>query len=145
MTERKMEPGFLIKQISETMGKQSNRELQACGLTHAQAHMLMILSCAGEEGRSLKELEKYFHVSQPTIVGTVSRLEKKALIVSFSDPDDRRVKRVRLTEAGTDLCRISWENIRHAEARLVSGLSDREQQELMRLLQIVYDTIQQDD
>lgn len=145
MEERKMDIGFLIKKIGETMGTQANRELMSCGLTLSQGHMLMVLSCAGENGRSLKELEKYFHVAQPTIVGTVSRLEKKQLIVRFADPNDRRIRRVRLTEKGMEHCMSARENMKKADVRLVSGLTEPERQELLRLLQIVYNTIREDD
>ena len=144
MKDKQMDIGFLIKKIGETMGKQANREMQSCGLTLGQGHMLMVLSCAGEDGRSLKELEKYFHVAQPTIVGTVSRLEKKQLIVRFSDPTDRRIKRVRLTEKGVEQCLSGREKMKRADARLVSGLTEPERQELLRLLQIVYNTIRED-
>lgn len=142
MKEAQCKSSFLIKQINEALGRQANKNLQSCGLTRVQAHLLMVLHHAGERGHSLKELEKYFQVSQPTIVGTVSRLEKKGLISSFQDPNDRRSKRVHLTPAGADHCRVAHEGMEKMDDFLVSGLTEEEQAEFYRLLRIVYQTVQ---
>ncbi len=142
MNEAQYNSGFLIKQINDALDRQANKNLQCCRLTRAQAHLLMVLNHAGERGHSLKELEKYFQVSQPTIVGTVSRLEKKGLISSFQDPENRRGKWVRLTPTGADRCYAAHGGMEKMDAFLVSGLTEEEQAEFHRLLLIVYHTVQ---
>ncbi len=145
MKERQNDFGFLIKKIGESLEKRVNRDLQSEDLTLGQGHMLRLLGCVGEDGISLKELERYYHVAQPTIVGTVSRLEKKQLVVRYADPVDRRIKRVRLTERGVAHCVSAQEKMKESEIKLVSNLTAQEQQELLRLLQIVYHTVREDD
>ena len=79
--------GMLIKQVQDAVAKKLNNSLRESGLTHVQLGTLIALEHT--EGRTLrlKELEKIFHVSQPTVVGVVDRLEEKGLTVSGESPD----------------------------------------------------------
>lgn len=49
---------LLIKIINEAFEKKANRILRQYNLTFSQARILICLSPEGEEGHSLKELEK---------------------------------------------------------------------------------------
>lgn len=141
MSEKELSSGFLIKKINEAMDKQANSALQAYDLTCVQARMLMMLYYREGGSCAVKELEKFFHVAQPTMAGNVSRLEKKQLLEAFASPSDRRVKMVRLTRAGIDRCVEAERQIREADRRLVVSLTDEERQEFERLLKKVYDTV----
>ena len=48
----------------------------------------------------MKELEHYFQIAQSTVVGIVSRLEKKELVEAFGDSSDKRIKVVHITPSG---------------------------------------------
>lgn len=137
-----MNNGFMIKKITEILEKRANNVLQTHNLTIAQAHVLAILYHTEGHTCSLKELEKHFHVAQSTIAGTVSRLEKKELVVGFTDLDDRRVKMIRLTPMGKIRCLESKQDIRETERLMISNLTAEEAREFNRLLKIVYNTIQ---
>lgn len=52
---------------------------------------------------STGELANELHIRPATLTGLADRLEAKELIRRWSDPNDRRVVRVGLTEAGTAL------------------------------------------
>lgn len=131
--------GFYIKRISDHLGKCANRDLQTHNLTVSQVHMLMHMAGAKQPSYSLKELENRFRVAQSTMAGLASRLERKGLVESLAAPEDKRVKRVRLTAAGRAMCDASAKNIQDAENRLTACLTGEEKTQLLSLLQRVYE------
>ncbi len=133
--------GILIKQIHDAVGKHINNALREKGLTLAQVRVLMELGDDGGIAKSLKELERRFHVSQPTVVGIVSRLEAKGLVRGFSNPEDNRVKLVRLTPEGERFREANMREIEEMEKHMLNRLTEAEQQDFLRMLRTVYNTI----
>jgi DNA-binding MarR family transcriptional regulator len=133
--------GMLIKQIHDAVGKQANNELREKDLTLSQVRILMELGDDGGGAKSLKELERRFHVSQPTIVGIVRRLEEKGLVQGFTDPEDNRVKLVNLSLDGEKFRETNMCAIEVMEKRLLSRLTETEQRDFLRMLRTVYDSI----
>lgn len=139
MFQRTLQCGELLKRLHDLMEKNANRNLQELGVTLSQMKMLFILHELPERSATMKELERFFGVTQATIAGTVVRLEKKALIESYMDEGDKRVKHVRLSPEGHDICRRAAAQMERNEEWLVRALSAEEQEELRRLLQKLYD------
>ncbi|MBE5803455.1 MAG: MarR family transcriptional regulator [Clostridiales bacterium] len=131
--------GLYIKRISDLLGKYANRNLQSHNLTVSQVHMLMHMAGEKRPSYSLKELETRFRVAQSTMAGLASRLERKGLVESLSDPDDKRVKRLRLTEAGHAVCQAAICHIHETEDRLTACLTPQERSQLLSLLRRVYE------
>lgn len=136
--------GLYIKRINAFLDCEANRNLQNRNLTHSQSHFLMELLRKPGQTAPLKELESRFSAAQSTIAGLAVRLEKKGLIESLPDPNDRRVKLVRLTEAGARVCEDSFKEIIASEEHLLSDLTEVEQTLLLNLLERMYATIQKD-
>ena len=126
--------GMLIKQIHDTLEKQSNNAMRRDDLTMAQVGVLLTLEDAGAAGRSLKELEQILHVAQSTAAGIVVRLEAKGFIESFGDPRDRRVKLVRITEFGLACCERAHTNMENAESSLLAALDPDEKEQFHSML-----------
>ena len=80
-------------------------------------------------------------MAQSTAAGIVSRLEQKEMVEGMSFSGDRRVKLVRLTEKGAACCQRMEMQMHQAEARLLSGLTQEEQEILMALLRKVRDSL----
>ena len=118
--------GRTIKMIDEALARRVNANLQEHNLTIGQSHMLVALSRSEGQTMSLKELEQLFRLAQSTIAGLAVRLEKKGLVESIADESDRRVKRIRLTDAGRAVCRRSHAHMEETERMLVSGLTEEE-------------------
>ncbi len=133
--------GWYIKRIDNALEKEANQNLQALNLTMQQNHALVMLVHAENHTLSLKALEERFCAAQSTVAGLVSRLEKKGLVEAVSDPDDRRVKLVRLTEEGRRLCAISRQNVVDSEDRLTKHLSPEEKEMLLSCLKKVYEAV----
>lgn len=132
--DNKFSCGRLVKQIHDGLEKQANNDLRTHDLTMAQVSVLMLLNDADKGTLALKEIEKALHVAQSTSAGIVSRLEQKGFVESFGDAQDRRIKLVRITEAGRQCCGEARANMDHADDILLAGLSEEERTILRMLL-----------
>lgn len=125
----------LIKIINEGIEKKANQALQQFAITFSQMRILMTLYYSADGTYALKELEKIFNLSQQTIAGTVSRLQKKELVASYTDQKDKRIKKVTLTPKGIELSVRAKEIMEETEKWLCSELSSKEQDIFLSLLQ----------
>ena len=139
MMENRLSSPELIKRISEKMEREGNRRLQEKGVTLSQLKILLHLMTQSEHDLTLKELESYFGMSQATIAGIAARLERKRLVTSTEDRNDRRIKHIRVSAAGEALCKDAEAEKQAGEAWLVRGLSDEEKSMLNTLLVKVYE------
>lgn len=133
--------GAMVKQINDELEKQANNALRPHNLTMAQIHVLLTLDDAGGGEMSLKDLEQSLHVAQSTAAGIVSRLEQKGLIEALGDPEDKRVKKARITEEGMERCREAEQHMEETEARILSNLTETERDILLTLLRKVRDSL----
>lgn len=133
--------GALVKQINDELGKRANNALRPHNLTMAQMQVLLTLDDVSSGQMSLKDLEQSLHVAQSTAAGIVSRLEQKGLIEALGDPEDKRVKKVRITAKGLERCREADQNMEETETYILSRLTETEQEILLTLLKKVRDSI----
>jgi len=95
----------------------------------------IVLNAISDEGFvSHRILASHAHVDGATITYHVDRAEKLGLVQREVDPDDRRVKRLRLTPEGTRVYKRLWAQARSFEAQVFAGISDAEQARLRRAL-----------
>jgi DNA-binding MarR family transcriptional regulator len=86
------------------------------------------------EGLKMNELSRLLMVTGGNVTAIVDQLEKEGLVERLDEPADRRAFLIRLTRAGE---RTFADMAREHEGwvvGLLSGLSRREQDELLRLL-----------
>ncbi len=129
------ECGRLIKHINDELEKQANNTLSSQNLTLAQMRVLMELKSAEDNQLSLKELELLLHVAQSTAAGIVVRLEQKGYVKSFTDANDRRVKKVSVTPSGLECCKNAQFHIDDMENQLLQSLTPDEKEQFYNLLQ----------
>ena len=133
--------GGLIKRLAEAIDKNANNDLSCSGVTFSQLKILIMLHESTESSVSLKELERYFDLTQATIAGIVVRLEKKKLLEGFTDPADKRIKRVRITDEGRALCEETRIRMDKYEEWFLRSLNAEEREELGRLLMKIYNDV----
>ena len=133
-----------IKLIHETIRKRANSELQALDLTLAQHHTILYLSHQPEQTAELKALEREFCVAQATMAGIAQRLEAKEYVRSFPHPGDKRIKLIQLTPKGRELAEQSRQKMRSRTEQMLSGVSGEVMEELNRLLDTVYQNLQEE-
>ncbi len=118
--------GGLIKQINEALERDANNSLRASGLTVSQLSVLLQLDDKADGIMTLKEVEKALHCAQSTAHGLVTRLEDKGLVMSAGDSSDRRIRVIRITEAGKQICSDAQHEMRSVEDKILKPLGESE-------------------
>jgi MarR family transcriptional regulator for hemolysin len=95
----------------------------------------IVLNAISDEGFvSHSILATRAHVDGATITYHVDRAEKLGLVQREVDPEDRRVKLLRLTPEGERVHKELWSAARAFEAQVMTGITDAEQARLRRTL-----------
>lgn len=127
-----------IKLISELIEKKANQKLKIYGITVSQIRVLVVLKAAKGETCSMKELEKALKLSQQNIVGLVKRLEEKKFLYSFPDKEDKRIKHVKLTDSGNQLCDTIAFELKKMNEWILEDLTEEEKENFSGLLKKIY-------
>ena len=133
--------GYRFKLIGEQLHLRINRELEAEDLTFAQLGILHYLADHRDQAMNQKELCVVFHVSHPTMVGLVKRLEEKGFIECTVDETNRRQRRILATDKALECVEKHNQSRSTTEKLLVKGMNEEETTELLRLLTVVYDNL----
>jgi len=135
--------GFSIKLINECIEKKANHTLKEFDLTLSQARILFYLHDTKDPTTSQKDLEDFFEVTHPTIIGILNRLEGKGFIRSEHNSKDKRVKNIFLTDKGGKVF-CSMDHFRKTtEQNMLQDLTNDQIKELKLLLKIVNKNIQE--
>jgi len=104
------------------------------GLSPAQCHVLHLI----EPGRPLpmRQLAETLSCDASNVTGLVDRLEERGLVARRPSAQDRRVKELQLTPAGTRL-RASLLRRMSAQSHPLSRLSGHQQRELVDILELL--------
>jgi|YNPNPStandDraft_1061719.scaffolds.fasta_scaffold01978_3 DNA-binding MarR family transcriptional regulator len=89
---------FLLAQVCRLHHARAHTLLRALGLHRGQPPMLHALW--EREGLTQGELASRLHVRPATMTKMVRRMEKAGFVERRADPDDQRVSRIYLTDAG---------------------------------------------
>lgn len=118
----------LIKRLDNMLEKKLNNVMRELDITTTQAAALAAVLRIPEGQISLKNLEKTMGLSQSVTAGIVSRLEQKKLLEGFGDPSDKRIKLVRITVQGQELCLTAQKMMEQTEADGLAGLTETEKE-----------------
>jgi DNA-binding MarR family transcriptional regulator len=127
-------PGHLARRFQQIAVAVFLTEVEAAGydLTPVQyAALATIKTNPGIDQITLAGLIAY---DRTTITGVVDRLVQKGLLLRRASSRDRRARELQLTEDGRRTLRAITPAVEAAQRSLVRGLTDKETQELMRLL-----------
>lgn len=95
-----------------------------------------ILAVLGEHGvLSAKEAAEMTRMEKMQVSRAISFLKEHTLVTQATDPQDRRVSRVRLTPAGKALYQQIIPLVTEREQQLLAALDDDEQALLLKLMQ----------
>lgn len=89
---------FLLAQVCHLHYTRAHALLEAIGLYRGQPPVLRALW--EQEGQTHTELARRLRVAPATVTRMIQRMEKAGFVVRRADPNDQRVSRVYLTEAG---------------------------------------------
>ena len=132
-------PGHVIRRLQQISASVFAETMKAEGLdlTAPQyAALYMLNDHPGIDQATLAGLIAY---DRPTIGGVVDRLVGKGLVTRATNPEDRRAKRLALTDAGRDLLARLSPVVAAMQDAILPGLSAAERAEFMRLATKVAD------
>ena len=120
---------------------QINRQLREDDLTFSQLMVLSYLWSNVDKKNTQKDISEALHIKHPTTIGLLKRLEEKDMLKIVVDPDNRKYRNIALTEKGFELMEANKRRRRESDKTLTIGMSDKEITELRRLLDKVYDNM----
>jgi MarR family 2-MHQ and catechol resistance regulon transcriptional repressor len=107
------------------------------GISRSQWAVMRHLSraeCQGQDGLRLTDLSERLIIRPPSVTGVVGRLERDGLVARAASRGDLRAKKVRLTAKGKALVNRVLTGHRRQIQKVMAGLDESEQSELLRLL-----------
>ena len=128
--------GPRLRYLNNRITQYMDQQFLALDLTSTQSFILHHLSLHENEAMYPKDIEKRFHLTHPTVSGVLQRLEAKNFIVIEPDRADRRCKRIRLTDRARRCDEAVGQAFETLERLMRSGMSEEEQQTLLRLLDL---------
>lgn len=135
--------GHYFKVMQIRIEHYMNQQLQALDLTAAQGQIIGYLTHA-KQPPCARDLEKFFHLSHPTVSGLLSRMEAKGFVEVRLDPEDKRVKRIVLLDKGTACSRQIAQSIRENDNRMLRGFSPEEAELFESMLRRAIDNMKDD-
>lgn len=92
---------FAVARVTRRWRKLSDERLKDLGVTQARWTTMVYLQQGGE-GLTQRELASLMAIENPTLVRLLDSLEQQKLIERRACPNDRRARRLHLTDAGRD-------------------------------------------
>jgi MarR family transcriptional regulator, transcriptional regulator for hemolysin len=124
--------GRQLARTAKLLTRAFERELALAG--GSLPTWLILLSLKSRGWRTQRELAEALGIEGPTLTHHLTGLERAGLVTRTRDPDNRRVQRMDLTDAGD----AAFHRLRRAasrfDRRLRSGLDDGDIQQLRELL-----------
>ncbi len=131
--------GFYIKVIVHELDRRVNLYSRELDLTKSQAEILRYLCKQDAEHRPVrqKDIEAFFHVSNPTVSGILNRLESKNLICRQQSSRDGRIHYIRPTEAAWKLQQEIYQRMHQVESGLTEGIDPQLREKGLEFLRAV--------
>jgi len=125
--------GHILRRAHQRASSIFNAEFSELELTPTQ---FAALAKIGDEGEaSQNHIGRLTAMDPATVQGVIGRLEKRGLIASKPDPDDRRRTLWRLTDEGADLLARAVPAGIRVTASTLKPLSRSQRQNLLNLLE----------
>jgi MarR family transcriptional regulator, transcriptional regulator for hemolysin len=124
--------GRALASTAKLVSRAFERELAQAG--GSQPVWLILLALKQRDWRTQQEIAAAVGIEGPTLTHHLDGLDKAGLIQRERDPNDRRAVRVELTEAGDEVFLRLAQAAVGFDQRLRAGLSDRQLDDLRRLL-----------
>jgi DNA-binding MarR family transcriptional regulator len=132
--------GALMRMPVDAVHRRIIRDLQAAGFSDlADAHMAL-LRYPGPQGRRPSDVAAELGMSKQALNYLLGALERSGYVRRGDDPDDRRSRRIELTERGEAVRQTIRATVAEIEAELARELGDRAFSQLRSLLVRLNDT-----
>lgn len=130
-------PGHLVRRLHQISVSLFNQATVGFDLTPVQSAALLVV--ARTPGVDITSLARRIACDRSTIGPVVDRLAAKKLIERRDAPDDRRKKLLFATDAGIAVLDDVRPRVRRSQEILLEPLSDRDKEELVRIMSALID------
>ena len=134
--------GKLIKQLHIALENNFNKFSKKYKLTSSQMDILIFLLHNENKIVNQRDIENFLILSNPTIAGTLLRLEKKGFIIRKISSKDKRYKEIYLTDKSRELKDIIFKYIRDNDNKMFSNMSEEEKENLKNIITKILNNIQ---
>lgn len=132
--------GFLLNDVARLLRTTYDRRVRSLGLTRSQWWVLTHLFRA--DGVTQSELADTLEVEKPTLGRLLDRLEAKGWVRREPDANDRRARRVHLTETAAPALATMRAIAAEVRRDAMSGLSPEERERFVDVLLAVKSNLQ---
>lgn len=130
-------PGHWIRRLQQIAVALFLEEAKDTGITPVQYAAMQAV--ANRPGLDQRSLARGIGLDTSTIAGVVDRLEARGLLERRAAAEDRRVRRLHLTDAGAALLAQVVPAMRRAQRRILAPLPPPERPEFLRMLRALVD------
>jgi len=116
---------FAVARVTRRWRKLLDERLKDLGVTQARWTTMVYLQQGGE-GLTQRELARLMAIENPTLVRLLDSLEQQGLIERRPCPNDRRARRLHLTEDGTQFMNVLTERAAQLREEMLDGISDED-------------------
>lgn len=145
MNNRKYGYGFYFRCIQSQLEKSFNEQLKEFDLTKSQLDILRYLKYTKKDHINQKDIEDFFHISNPTVTGLLNRMEQKGYLIRKQSSSDKRIRYIEATERTEDIEKKIKKQIHHFESVISKGFTPEEKNQLFMLLAKVKDNLLEEE
>ncbi|KEF29874.1 MAG: MarR family transcriptional regulator [Gammaproteobacteria bacterium] len=132
---------FAVARVTRRWRKMLDERLKDLGVTQARWSTMVYLSKGGE-GLTQRELACLMAIENPTLVRLLDSLEQQGLIERRPCPDDRRARRLFLTQAGKEFMDDLSARAEKLREELLVGITDEEIENSVKVFEKIMDNAQ---
>ncbi|SMY06929.1 MarR family winged helix-turn-helix transcriptional regulator [Flavimaricola marinus] len=128
-------PGHLIRRLHQQSTAVFQERVRAAGIEITSVQFAALSALAQWPGIDQATLAGMVAYDRATIGGVVARLVDRGLVVRWTDADDRRARKLRLTEEGAALLNRLTPLVTELQPQILGSLTEEEAAQLVRLMQ----------
>ena len=133
--------GMLMSQVDRLCTKKFVQNARKFGMDISQDQWIVIGPIWKQKGISQKEIAEYCGKDKTSVTKIIDTLEKKNLLVRYSDQIDQRIKRVVLSNKGKDLMKNVMPVIEQHRNDLLEGIKSREIETFKVVLKKIFNNL----
>ena len=136
--------GHLVRILHWCCDQTMTEALNKMDLTASQGRLMAFVAHRGQQPIYARDVEQALRLTHPTVSGLLSRLEQKGFVELVTDPNDRRSKRIVISEKGLACHERMHATIMENESRIVQGFTEEEKALLAQLLRRAIENVHPD-
>jgi MarR family transcriptional regulator for hemolysin len=129
---------FAVARVTRRWRKLLDERLKDLGVTQARWTTMVYLQQGGE-GMTQRELAKLMAIENPTLVRLLDSLEQQELIERRACPNDRRARRLHLTDPGRDFMEVLSVRANALRDEMLDGISQDDLESTLKVFHKILD------